>query len=141
MHEMVERLDLSDLTEQQIAPLEAHFTPEWSDVWCDLARSLYLTLLSMPPRPPEEAAVLLTMGIAQDMGGTQPYIQAGTALLKNKRVQRVMDLIGQGHSYRAVAQACELTERSVRGIERSVRKARQQLASEEYRKAQVELDI
>lgn len=37
--EMFNRLDLVDLTAEQLAPLEALMAPAWSETWRDLATS------------------------------------------------------------------------------------------------------
>ena len=77
---MVERKDLSMLTVQELAPLEALLQPTWSETWRDLATSFYLTLVSLPgsvATPKEmlaQLAVQLVLGVAEDLGGTQPYI-------------------------------------------------------------------
>ncbi len=136
---LVERLDITDLTPEQIEPLERLMQAEWSDVWKDFARSHYLTLVSAGGCELEECArlaVTLTLGIAQDLGGRQHYIQAGTALLQNRRAQRVMELLSAGHPYHAVAKATGLTESRVRRIERNWRTAQQAAAADRYARAQ-----
>lgn len=139
---LVDRLDITDLTVEQIEPLEQMMQAEWSDVWKDIARSHYVTLVSAGGRELVECArlaVLLTLGIAQDLGGRQHYIQAGTALLQNRRAQRVMELLAAGHPYHAVAKATGLTESRVRRIERNWRTAQQAAAAERYARAQSSL--
>ena len=70
------------LTVQELAPLEALLQPTWSETWRDLATSFYLTLVSLPgsvATPKEmlaQLAVQLVLGVAEDLGGTQPYIAA-----------------------------------------------------------------
>jgi hypothetical protein len=130
-----ERPDLSDLTADQIAPLERLFDPLTPDTWRDFARSQYVTLLVIPNLDMDdtkraELAMALTKGIASDMGGSQPYIQSGSQLLASARARRVIELRQQGVSYREVAQLCgKITEGRVRQIEtewvRAQRAARQ----------------
>ena len=123
------RLDLADLTAEQIAPLEAHFTPGWPDHWRDLARSHYVTLLSlceaihdMPPADCALYAVHLTRGIAEDLGGTQPYIPVGAALAASAKSNRVIELLRQRWSYTDVAADTGLTVSRVRQIEAAWRR-------------------
>ena len=141
MFEMFERIDLSQLTQEQLAPLEALMKPEWSDTWRDLATSHYITLVSAPGAGAVELAALarlavaLTLGIAQDLGGTQPYIPVGADVMSSARARRVIDLLKQGLGYRQAADATGLTESRVRQIESEWRK--QQMA---LRQGQLQLD-
>lgn len=125
------RPDIASLSSAQIAPLEQHFNADWSDAWREFARSQYCTLLALQnaAEPDElarcaELAVALTLGIAQDMGGVQWYIQAGAALANSRKTQEVLSLLANGRSYRDVATATGLTEPSVRRIERITRQQR-----------------
>lgn len=141
---LVDRLDITDLTVEQIEPLEQLMQEGWSDVWKDFARSCYVTLVSAGGRELAECArmaVLLTLGIAQDLGGRQPYIQAGAELLKNRRMQRVMELLSAGQPYHLVASATKLTEARVRQVERSWRAAKAAEAAERYARAQSTLPL
>ena len=118
----LDRPDLSDLTAEQLAPLERLMAPAWSDTWRDLARSQYITLLSLPvqigePDALARMAVALTLGIAEDIGGTQPYIPVGAMLAHSAKARRVVELIQQGHGYRDVARLTELTVVRIRQIE------------------------
>lgn len=121
------RLDLSDLTADQLQPLEGMMTPTWPDTWRDLATSHYVTLLSAPgsDQVPSQAlaglAVALTMGIAQDLGGTQPYIPVGADVMSSARTRRVIELLAQRKSYKEVADATGITASRVRNIERAWR--------------------
>lgn len=124
MFEMFERLELSDLKAEQLAPLEALMPADWPDTWKELATSHFLTLLSapgsdaVPTASLASLAVALALGIAQDMGGTQPYINQGTDMQRSGRVARVVELIGQyRQDYARVAQILGLSERHVRRIE------------------------
>ena len=141
MLDMFERLDLESMTPAQIAPLEALMGADWPDAWRDLAMSHFLTLVSAPGAPAvapsslARLAVALTLGIAQDMGGTQPYIPVGAMLAASAKGRRVIELLGQGADYKAVANATSLTESRVRQIEAEWR--RQQLAQ---RQRQLPLD-
>lgn len=138
MDDMFERLDLAALTPEQIAPLDALFTPQWSDTWRDLATSHYITLLSAPggktvaPSVLARLAVVLTLGIAQDMGGSQPYIPVGVMLAASAKARQVITLLEQKRmSYRDAATATGLTESRVRQIEGEWR--RQQIESRQGR--------
>ena len=70
-----DRKDLAEMRPDELAPLEALMSPEWPDTWRELATSQFVTLLSAPgagqvaPSALAQLAVVLTMGIAQDMGG------------------------------------------------------------------------
>ena len=77
----------------------------------------------------------LTLGVAQDLGGTQPYIPVGAEVMSSARARRVIDLLKQGLSYRQAADATGLTESRVRQIESEWRK--QQMA---LRQGQLQLD-
>ena len=141
MVDMFDRLDLTELTQEQLAPLEALMKPEWSETWRDLATSHYITLVSAPGADSVELsslarlAVALTLGIAQDLGGTQPYIPVGADVMSSARARRVIDLLKQGLGYRQAADATGLTESRVRQIESEWRK--QQMA---LRQGQLQLD-
>jgi len=122
--ELIERPDMTDLTGEQIAPLERLFDPLMPDTWRDFALSHYLTLQALfggrfPDTELAALSVELSKGIAADLGGTQPYIQAGRELLASKRARRVIELLQAGKSYPDVAAACgKITERHVRQIEK-----------------------
>ena len=126
MAEMFKRIDLSQLTQEQLAPLEALMPPGWPVTWRDLATSLFITLLSAPDAGEPEAlarqAVELTLGIAQDLGGSQPYIPVGADVMSSARARRVIELLGQRLSYKQAADATGLTESRVRQIESDWRK-------------------
>ena len=123
MVEMFDRIDLVDMTPAQILPLESLLPPGWPDTWRDLATSHYITLVSAPGAGAVELAALarlavaLTLGVAQDLGGTQPYIPVGAMLAHSAKARRVVELIQQGHGYRDVARLTELTVVRIRQIE------------------------
>lgn len=132
MVEMFERIDLSQLTQEQLAPLEALMTPDWPDVWRSFATSLFVTLISAPGASAVPAsslaslAVAQTLGLAQDEGGTQPYIPVGADMMNSARARRVLDLLSQGMPYKDVADTTGITASRVRNIERAWR--REQIA-------------
>ena len=66
-------------------------------------------------------AVALTMGIAQDLGGTQPYIPVGAEVMTSARTQKVIELLRKGKSYKDVAAGTGITASRVRNIERAWR--------------------
>lgn len=129
-----ERLDICQLNPAQIAPLEALFADSWPDTWRELATSHYVTLLSAPGSDAvaqthlAKLAVALTMGIAQDLGGTQPYIPVGAEVMTSARTQRVIELLRKGKSYREVATIIGITASRVRNIERAWRHEQMSLA-------------
>lgn len=133
MDAMFDRLDLAALSSAQIAPLEALMRSDWPDTWRELATSQFVTLLSAPgadavqPGALAKLAVALTLGIAQDLGGSQPYIPVGAMLVASSKARRVMELLGQRVGYKGVAEATGLTESRVRQIESEWRK--QQIAA------------
>ena len=142
MDDMFERLDLATLTPEQIAPLDALFTPQWSDTWRELATSQYITLLSAPggrtvaPSVLAQLAVVLTLGIAEDMGGSQPYIPVGMMLAASAKARQVIKLLEQPRiSYLDAARATGMTVSRVRQIDREWR--RQQI---ELRQGRLPLD-
>ena len=132
MVEMFDRLGLTELTQEQLAPLEALMPPGWPDVWRSFATSFYITLLSapgsgtVPPTSLASLAVALTLGIAQDEGGTQPYIPVGADVMSSARARRVVELLERGQSYKQVADETGITASRVRNIERAWR--REQIA-------------
>ena len=132
MVDMFDRLDLTELTQEQLAPLEALMPPGWPDVWRSFATSFYITLLSapgsgtVPPTSLASLAVALTLGIAQDEGGTQPYIPVGADVMSSARARRVVELLERGPSYKQVADETGITASRVRNIERAWR--REQIA-------------
>ena len=133
MH-LFERMDMSQLTCAQVEPLEALFSDSWPDTWKELATSHYVTLLSAPGSDTvaqtqlAKLAVALTMGIAQDLGGTQPYIPVGAEVMTSARTQRVIELLRKGKSYRDVATVIGITASRVRNIERTWRHEQMSLA-------------
>lgn len=133
MVEMFDRRDLAELTADEIAPLESLMPRGWPDTWREFATSNYVTLLSAPGSDAVERtalarlAVALTLGLAQDLGGTQPYIPVGAMLAASAKARKAIELLGQRSSYRAVADATGLTESRVRQIESEWR--RQQIAA------------
>lgn len=128
MHDMFDRLDLTELTQEQLAPLEALMPPGWPDVWRSFATSFYITLLSapgsdtVPSASLASLAVALTLGIAQDEGGTQPYIPVGADVMSSARARRVVELLERGQSYKQVADETGITASRVRNIERAWRR-------------------
>ena len=128
MHDMFDRLDLTELTQEQLAPLEALMPPGWPDVWRSFATSFYITLLSapgsgtVPSASLASLAVALTLGIAQDEGGTQPYIPVGAVVMSSARARRVVELLERGQSYKQVADETGITASRVRNIERAWRR-------------------
>lgn len=141
MVEMFERMDIAGMTATQVQPLEALIPPGWPDTWRELATSQYVTLISAPGAESVDAsslaslAIALTLGIAQDLGGTQPYIPVGAEVMSSARARRVVDLLKLGQGYRQVADTTGLTESRVRQIESEWRK--QQVA---LRQGQLQLD-
>lgn len=131
-HEVFDRMDPSELPKEQLAVLEALMPPGWPDVWRELATSHYITLLSAPgsdavqPSALAQLALALALGIAADLGGTQPYIPVGALLAASSKARRVIELLAQRHGYLDVAKATGLTESRVRRIESDWR--RQQYA-------------
>jgi Mor family transcriptional regulator len=112
------RPELSDLTPEQIAPLEALMGGAWPDTWRDLAHSHYLTLLGQHPAALPELAALaveLTRGIAQDLGGTQPYIPVGHFFAADAKAMRIVQGF-TGDNHRELAVRENITESRVRQI-------------------------
>ena len=123
-----DRPDLAELSAEQIAPLERLFAPEWTDTWRDLARSHFITLLSLrgQEQPPEQLArlaVALTIGLAQDVGGQPLYIPVGAWIAHTAKAARVVASLRKGLPYAAVAHEEGVTERRVRQIEAAWRAA------------------
>ena len=115
------RPDLAELTAEQIAPIEAR-TAGWPESWRDIARSLFVTLMSRPdgaaPADAAQLAVELMLGVASDLGGTQPYINQGRDMKLSGMASRVIDLIASTRQdYARVAQLLNMSERHVRRIE------------------------
>ncbi len=116
-----ERPELAELSAEQIAPIEAR-TAGWPDSWRDIARSLYVTLVSrVQPLAPTDAAaqaVELMLGVAADLGGSQPYINQGADIQRSSMAVRVINLLAQHRQdYDRVAQLVGMSVRHVRRIE------------------------
>lgn len=116
------RPDLVDLTPEQIAPLEVLINA-WPASWQDFARSHYLTLLGLSAdrsaaRLAEAARLAseLAMGIAWDMSGAQPYINAGAQLRADERALRVVQAWRAGQPWAAIAAAERITPRRAQQI-------------------------
>ena len=129
MFEMFKRLSLTDLTPAQIAVLDALIPPAWPETWRNFATSHFVTLLSAPGADAvalghlAHLALALTLGIAQDEGGTQPYIPVGADVMGSARARRVIELLGQHLSYKQVADLTGITASQVRKIQRAWRHA------------------
>ena len=129
MFEMFKRLSLTDLTPAQIAVLDALIPPAWPETWRNFATSHFVTLLSAPGADAvalghlAHLALALTLGIAQDEGGTQPYIPVGADVMGSARARRVIELLGQHLSYKQVADMTGITPSQVRKIQRAWRHA------------------
>ena len=129
MFEMFKRLSLTDLTPAQIAVLDALIPPAWPETWRNFATSHFVTLLSAPGADAvalghlAHLALALTLGIAQDEGGTQPYIPVGADVMGSARARRVIELLGQRLSYKQVADLTGITASQVRKIQRAWRHA------------------
>lgn len=123
MFEMFERLDLAELSAARLEPLASQMPSTWPETWREFATSLFVTLISAPGAEgaPAEAlarlAMAQTLGLAQDQGGTQPYIPVGAMLASSARAQRAMQLRQSGASYKEAADATGLTEARIRKIE------------------------
>lgn len=130
---MFERMDIAAMTADQIAPLEAAMPKEWPDCWREFATSQYITLISapgsqsVPHHSLAQLAVALALGIAQDLGGTQPYIPVGAMIANSSKARRVIELLKHRQSYKQVADTTGLTESRVRQIELEWR--RQEIAA------------
>lgn len=118
----MKRPQLSELTSAEIAPLEAVITP-YPEIWKELARSHYLTLLGhAAERTPERLAELarlagdLARGIGEDLGGAPHYIPIGAYFEADERAVRVVQSWRSGRPWSAIAAAEKLTERRVRQI-------------------------
>jgi Mor family transcriptional regulator len=78
-----------------------------------------------------QLALALTLGLAQDHGGTQPYIPVGAMAAAGARARRAIEMLGARCSYQEAARATGLTESRVRKIEAEWR--REQIASRQGR--------
>ena len=118
------RRQLQEITAVELEPLESQFTEQWPEVWREIARSCYITLLAIPETKSFDRATLarrIAEGVVADLGGTQPYIPVGVVM---QRHARVLELRAQGEDYQSIARECGLTERRVRNIERDQRSSR-----------------
>jgi hypothetical protein len=116
-----ERPDLAELSAEQIAPIEAR-TGGWPESWRDFARSFYVTLISrgqpLASAAAASLAVELTLGVAADMPGAQPYINIGSDLQRSALTERVVDLLRRHRQdYDRVGQLVGMSPRHVRRIE------------------------
>lgn len=139
MFEMFDRAELAELPATSLAPLEQAMPKDWPETWRELATSLFVTLICAPGSStiPSEAlahlAMAQTLGVAQDLGGTQPYIPVGSMLAASARARRAMDMRSRGASYQQAAAATGLTESRIRKIESEWR--REQMALRQGRLA------
>lgn len=118
----MKRPELTELTSADIAPLEAVIAG-FPEVWQDLARSHYLTLLGRETsRAPERLAELaqlagdLARGIGLDLGGRQPYIPVGADFAADEKAWRVVQAWRDGRPWTAIATAEKISERRARQI-------------------------
>jgi len=115
------RPDLSGLGAGQLAPIESR-TSGWPESWRDFARSLYVTLISRArPLSSGDAvglAVELTLGIAADLAGEQPYINIGRSLQSSALAARVIELLARHRQdYDRVGHLVGKSPRHIRRIE------------------------
>lgn len=125
------RRKLEELSACEIEPLEALFTDRWPEVWREIARSCYLTLLALPATSRQdnaELSMLIAEGLGADLGGSQPYIPVGGIKDWDARKNRVLEMLARGDGYKSVARECGLTESRVRRIESDQRRKRVPLA-------------
>ena len=121
--DLFDRLDPLELSPMQLEPLQALMPQDWPEIWRELATSLYITLISAPGADavPADALARLSMaqalGIAEDHGGTQPYIPVGALLAASSKARRVVELLTKGMGYREVSQTTGLTPSRIRRIE------------------------
>lgn len=121
--DMFERRELVALPAAELAPLTEQMPPAWPETWRDLATSHFATLISAPgsegtdPQKLAKLAMALALGVAQDLGGTQPYIPVGAMLLASARAKQAIDMLNARHTYREAAEATGLTEARIRKIE------------------------
>jgi len=115
---------LHQLGTADIAPLEARIAA-FPEVWQDLARSCYCTLLSRAGWPQAgqgalaalaEQAAALAVGVSEDLGGSQPYIPVGLSVLASEKCARVVRAWRDGRPFKAIAEAEKITDRRVRQI-------------------------
>lgn len=122
MNGLQDRPDLAELDAEDLAPIELRMR-DWPESWCDIARSLYITLAfagdePLQPQEAAEQAVHLLMGLVSDIGGTQPYIPVGSLLTREAETRRIIGLLQQHRQdYGRVATLVGLSERHVRRIE------------------------
>ena len=121
--DLFDRLDPLELSPLQLEPLQAVMPRDWPEIWRELATSLFITLISAPgadvvdPAALARLAMAQALGIAEDHGGTQPYIPVGALLAASSKARRVVELLSQRMSYREVSQATGLTASRIRRIE------------------------
>lgn len=117
---LTDRPELVELRAEQIAPIERR-TAGWPESWRDIARSLYVTLVTAEGVAADAASTLaarLMIGVAADMGGMQPYINMGDELVRSGRVARVIEMLrARPGDYEYVAAKTGVSARHVRRIE------------------------
>lgn len=125
---LFDRLGPMEISPAQFAPLDSVIPLDWPEVWRELAASHYVTLISAPgsetiaPHALAQLAMALALGVASDLGGSQPYIPVGSVLMANAKARKVVELRNQKISYREVSMVTGLTVQSVRRIESEWRK-------------------
>jgi Mor family transcriptional regulator len=101
------RPGLVPLSSDELEPLERTYPGDCPSVWREFGHSLYQTLLRRPKerQSADELAGLafeLVRGIAQDLGGTQPYIPVGHFLSANDRAAAIRrEFKGNNHRHLA----------------------------------------
>ena len=121
-----ERPRLEQLKPATLAVLEQRFEPSWPDAWCELATSVYLSLIGraggQAALGDEQLGVLAAQseaileGLIEDFGGKQLYVGVGTKVLASARAKRVVEMVNSGMGYEEVARITGLVERYVRAI-------------------------
>lgn len=127
------RKTLMHMPVADIAELDGLFPSSGAGVLKELARSIFVSLRSYPgwrEAGDAELSVVLTRGVAVDMGGAQYYIPSNqTREFLAERKAKVLRLLAAGSSYQAVAKETGLSDSQVRKIERSSRRQRMAAAT------------
>jgi Mor family transcriptional regulator len=113
---MPKRLSLENVTEAELAPLEALFDPGYPERLRDMAISLFLELKSLDADvPPHEMALALTERVSTELGGGQFYMHKGFSYRLTNRDRQIMREF-TGNNHHLLAKKHNLSDMRVRQI-------------------------
>ena len=109
------------VTQADLHHLAALWTPEWPEVWREMSRTLYTSMLTNPALAAVDRAELATVAVeqmtavAELYGGAPVYMPTGHFLFKSEKAKKIIAEF-KGRNLHEVARANDVTPNRVRQI-------------------------